>query len=37
MKLIAGEYNPDVVMAAFERRDYTFVLENAMRTSVKLT
>ncbi len=28
--LIASEYNPDVVMAAFERRDYAFVLENAM-------
>ncbi len=28
--MIASEYNPDVVMAAFERRDYAFVLENAM-------
>jgi TPR repeat protein len=25
-----SEYNPYVVMAAFERRDYAFVLENAM-------
>jgi TPR repeat protein len=28
--LVESEYNPDLVMAAFERRDYTFVLEHAM-------
>jgi TPR repeat protein len=32
--VITGEYNPDVVMAAFERRDYAFVLENAMPFAV---
>jgi TPR repeat protein len=31
---ITPEYNPDIVMAAFERRDYAFVLENAMPFAV---
>ena len=29
-----NEYNPDVVLAAFERREYAFVLENAMPFAV---
>jgi TPR repeat protein len=28
--LVASGYNPDLVMAAFERCDYALVLENAM-------